>query len=35
MEENNNCFFWVSENIAYIPLDKENATFFINYIHWN
>lgn len=30
-----NAFFWVSQNIAYIPLDKENATSVTNYIHWN
>ena len=31
----NNAFFWVSECIAYIPLDTENATSITNYIHWN
>lgn len=30
-----NTFFWISENVAYIPLDTENATSAINYIHLN
>jgi hypothetical protein len=35
MEESNNCFFWVSEITAYIPIDTENVHSPINYINWN
>jgi len=28
-------FFWVSNEIAYTPIDTENATAAINYIHLN
>lgn len=31
----NNTFFWISECIAYIPLDSENPTSPINYVNWN
>ena len=31
----NNIFFWVSNEVVYIPIDTENAVAAINYIHLN
>lgn len=31
----NNCLFWISPIIAYMPIDTDNPTSPINYIHFN